>query len=41
MARALKKDYSRERVVAEGTQTVRPDTLVNPKPFAAPSASAQ
>jgi membrane fusion protein (multidrug efflux system) len=30
-----------ERVVAEGTQKVRPDAVVNPKPLAAPLASAQ
>ena len=29
-----------ERVVAEGTQNVRPDAFVNPKPFAGPLASA-
>jgi membrane fusion protein (multidrug efflux system) len=29
-----------ERVVAEGTQKVRPDAVVNPKPLAAPLASA-
>jgi RND family efflux transporter MFP subunit len=29
-----------ERVVAEGTQRVRPDAVVNPKPLAKPSASA-
>ena len=27
-----------ERVVAEGTQRVRPDLVVNPRPFARPSA---
>jgi membrane fusion protein, multidrug efflux system len=26
-----------ERVVAEGTQRVRPDVVVNPRPFVAPS----
>jgi len=26
-----------ERVIAEGTQRVRPDVVVNPKPFHAPS----
>jgi membrane fusion protein (multidrug efflux system) len=30
-----------EKVVAEGTQKVRPDALVNPKPLAPPSASSQ
>jgi len=30
-----------ERVVAEGTQKVRPDAVVKAKPFAKPSASAQ
>lgn len=29
-----------ERVVAEGTQKVRPGAMVNPKPFAAPEATA-
>lgn len=29
-----------ERVVAEGTQKVRPDTLVNPKPYTAPALTA-
>jgi len=29
-----------ERVVAEGTQKVKPDLVVDPKPFVAPSPSA-
>ena len=29
-----------ERIVAEGTQKVRPDVVVNPKPFAKPSTTA-
>jgi len=30
-----------ERVVAEGTQKVKPDAVVNPKPFATPAATAK
>jgi len=30
-----------ERVVAEGAQKVRPGAQVNPKPYVAPSATAQ
>ena len=30
-----------ERVVAEGTQKIMPDAVVDPKPFATPSASAR
>jgi hypothetical protein len=41
MTKAFKRACSRERLVAEVTRKVRPDAVVNEKPFSAPRESAQ